>query len=151
MTEATAQEPAATPAFEPEITTFVCQYCADMAADTAGLMRAAYPPNIKLVRFPCTGRLDVLHILTAFEHGADGVCVIACPEGNCHHVNGNISAARRVKYAQGLLDEIGLGGERLSMHHVLASQGDQFARIAGEVTEVIRGLGPNPLRVARRG
>lgn len=142
MTMETAQEAAA---FEPQITTFVCQYCADMAADTAGLLRASYPANIKIVRFPCTGRLDVLHILTAFEHGADGVCVMGCPEGNCHHINGNLRASARVEYARKLLDELGIGGQRLAMYMLLASQGDQFARYATEITEKIRGLGPSPM------
>lgn len=132
--------------FEPEITAVVCQYCGDMAADSAGTMRATYPANVKIVRLPCTGKLDVQHILNAFEHGADGFYVVACPEGNCHHINGNVSAARRVAYAKGLLDEIGLGGQRLELFHVTAAQGDVFARIATEMTERIRALGPNPLR-----
>jgi len=134
--------------FEPEITAFVCQYCADMAADSAGAMRIPYPANVKIVRLPCTGRLDVQHILNAFENGADGVYVVACHEGNCHHVNGNVSARRRLVYAQSLLDELKLGGSRLDMFHVTAAQGQEFARIATEMTERIRTLGPSPLRVA---
>ncbi len=134
--------------FEPEITAFVCQYCGDMAADSAGWNRISYPPNIKIVRLPCTGKLDVHHILNAFEHGADGVYVVACPEGNCHHINGNLSAKRRVAYAKSLLDEVGVGGNRLEMFHVTAAQGDEFARIAAEMTERIRALGPSPVRRA---
>ena len=132
--------------FEPEITAFVCQYCGDMAADSAGHMRVAYPVGVKIVRLPCTGKLDVQHILNAFEYGADGVYVIACPEGNCHHINGNISAKRRVAYAKTLLDELKLGGERLDMVHVTAAQGDEFARIATEMSVRIGKLGPSPLR-----
>jgi F420-non-reducing hydrogenase iron-sulfur subunit len=133
-------------AFEPEITAFVCQYCGDMAADSAGTMHAAYPANIKIVRLPCTGKLDLLHILNAFEYGADGVYIVACPLGNCHHIDGNRAAVRRVAYAKTLLDELKLGAGRLDLFHITAAQGDQFARIATEMTERIRALGPNPLR-----
>ena len=132
--------------FEPEITVFACQYCADMAADSAGAGRNTYPANVKIVRLPCTGRLDVQHILSAFEQGADGVYVVACPEGNCHHVDGNTSAARRVTYVKGLLEELHLGAGRLEMFRLTAAQGDEFARIATEMTERVRGLGPSPLR-----
>jgi len=131
--------------FEPEITAFVCQYCGDMAADSAGSQRAAYPATVKVVRLPCAGKLDTLHILNAFEQGADGVYVVACPHGNCHHIEGNCAAERRVAYAKGLLDELKLGG-RLDVFHVTAAQGDEFARIATEMTQRIRSCGPNPLR-----
>jgi len=132
--------------FEPEITAFVCQYCGDMAADSAGTQRASYPATIKIVRLPCTGKLDVQHILNAFEYGADGVYVVACHLGNCHHIDGNESAIRRVKFAKGILDELKLGSGRLDLFHITANQGDEFARIAGEMTERVRGLGPSPLR-----
>jgi len=131
--------------FEPQITAFVCQYCGDMAADSAGSQRAAYPATIKIVRLPCTGKLDTLHILNAFEYGADGVYVVACPHGNCHHIDGNCAAVRRVAYAKTLLDELKLGAGRLELYHVTAAQGDEFAHIAGAMTERIRSLGPNPL------
>jgi len=82
--------------FEPEITAFMCIYCADMAADTAGALHIQYPANVKLVKMPCTGKTDVKYILDAFEHGADGVYVVGCSIGNCHHVRGNERARIRV-------------------------------------------------------
>ena len=132
--------------FEPEITAFVCQYCADQAANSAGAMRQPYPANVKIVRFPCTGKVDVQHVLNAFEYGADGVYVVACPEGNCHHIDGNIAVQRRLAYARTLLDEIGLGGERVALYHLTAAQGDEFARIATEMTDKIHSLGPSPIK-----
>jgi coenzyme F420-reducing hydrogenase delta subunit len=136
--------------FEPEITVFTCIYCGYMSADTAGTLRLQYPPNVKLVRLPCTGKTDVGYILKAFEEGADGVYVVGCPMGNCHHVRGNERAKARVDRAKCLLDEIGLGGERLEIFFVSGGMGATFAHYAEEMTERIRSLGPNPLR-ERRG
>ena len=134
--------------FEPEITAFTCSYCGYMAADSAGILRVQYPPNVKLVDLPCTGKVDVLHILKAFEQGADGVYVVACPLGNCHHVKGNERALARVGYAKKLLDEIGLGGERLEIFFVTGGQAHAFAGAAEEMTGRIKRLGPNPLRIS---
>jgi F420-non-reducing hydrogenase iron-sulfur subunit len=133
--------------FEPEITVFTCIYCGYMSADTAGALRLQYPPNVRLVRLPCTGKTDVGYILKAFEQGADGVYVVGCPIGNCHHVRGNERGKARVERAKKLLDEIGLGGERLDMFFVSGGMGATFARHAEEMTERIRALGPNPLKV----
>lgn len=132
--------------FEPEITAFMCIYCADMAADTAGALRIQYPANVKLVKMPCTGKTDIHYLLNAFEHGADGVYVVGCPVGNCHHVRGNERAKFRVDRLKGMLDEIGIGGERLEMYFVSGGMGETFARVAQEMTERIRELGPNPLK-----
>ena len=132
--------------FEPEITAFMCIYCADMAADTAGALRIQYPANVKLVKMPCTGKTDIQYILDAFEHGADGVYVVGCPIGNCHHVRGNERARIRVDKTKQLLDEIGIGGERVEMYFVSGGMGETFARVAKEMTERIRALGHNPLK-----
>jgi F420-non-reducing hydrogenase iron-sulfur subunit len=132
--------------FEPEITVFTCIYCGYMSADTAGALRLQYPPNIKLIRLPCTGKTDVGYILKAFEEGADGVYVVGCSIGNCHHVRGNERGKARVERAKKLLDEIGLGGERLDMFFISGGMGATFARHAEEMTERIRALGPNPLK-----
>jgi coenzyme F420-reducing hydrogenase delta subunit len=133
--------------FEPEITAFMCIYCADMAADTAGALRIQYPANVKLVKMPCTGKTDIQYLLNAFEHGADGVYVVGCSLGNCHHVRGNERAKYRVDRLKKMLDEIGIGGERLEMYFVSGGMGETFARVAQEMTERIRELGPNPLKV----
>ena len=135
--------------FEPEITAFYCVYCGYMAADTAGALEVQYPANVKLVRLPCTGKTDVRYVLEAFEQGADGVYVVACPIGNCHHVRGNERGHNRVEYTKKILDEIGLGSERLDMYFMSGSQGQSFAMAAQEMTERIRKLGPNPLKTDR--
>ena len=135
--------------FEPEIVAFCCHYCAYGAADLAGSMRLNYPANVKIVKLPCTGKVDILYLLKAFEDGADGAYVAGCLEGNCHFTDGNIKAKRRVARAKKLLDEIGIGGERLEMYNMSASMGPKFAEVAREMTERIRQLGPNPLRKLR--
>ncbi|MEW5767708.1 MAG: hydrogenase iron-sulfur subunit [bacterium] len=131
--------------FKPKIVAFCCHYCAYGAADLAGSMRLQYPPNIRVVRLPCTGKVDVLYLLRAFEEGADGVYVAGCLEGNCHFLKGNIRARKRVEYAKNLLDQIGLGGARLEMYNMSASMGTKFAEVAAEMTRRIKELGASPL------
>ncbi len=132
--------------FEPELTAFTCIYCGSMAADTAGALRLTYPANVKLFRFPCTGKVDVEYMLKAFEEGADGVYIVACPIGNCHHVHGNVRATKRLAYARELLEEIGLDGDRLGIFYMSGSQAHGFANAAAQMTERVRRLGPSPLR-----
>ena len=132
--------------FEPQITAFLCIYCADMAAETAGALRIQYPANVKLVKMPCTGKMDIQYILDAFEHGADGVYVVGCPIGNCHHVRGNERARIRVDKAKAMLDEIGIGSDRLEMYFVSGGMGETFAQIAQEMTDRVRVLGRSPLK-----
>ncbi|MBN1177566.1 MAG: hydrogenase iron-sulfur subunit [Anaerolineae bacterium] len=135
--------------FVPEITAFTCVYCGYMSADTAGALRFTYPANVKLIRLPCTGKVDVRYILQAFEHGADGVYVVACPIGNCHHVHGNERAVKRIEYAKKLLDDIGIGGERLDIVFTSGGMGGTFANAARQMTERIKKIGPNPLKSVR--
>ncbi len=132
--------------FEPEITAFYCIYCGFMAADTAGALRVQYPANVKFVRLPCTGKTDIRYVLEAFEQGADGVYVVACPLGNCHHVRGNERGQARVQKAAQILEEIGIERERLGMFFMSGSQAQAFAAAAHTMTERIRNLGPNPLK-----
>ncbi len=131
--------------FEPEITAFYCIFCGYMAADTAGALSIQYPSNVKFVRLPCTGKTDTRYLLEAFEQGADGVYIVACPVGNCHHVRGNERCLARVEFAKEILDEIGIGGDRLDMYFMSGSQGQAFAMAAQEMTKRVRALGPNPL------
>ncbi len=133
------------PIFEPEITAFMCIYCGYMAADTASALRLEYPANVKLIRLPCTGKTDTRYLLKAFEEGADGVYVIACPKGNCHHVRGNERGELRVEHTKKILDEIGLGEDRLDIYFMSGGQGKSFADAAQEMTDRIRELGPNPI------
>ena len=135
-----------TQSFEPEITAFYCIYCGYMAADTAGAMGVQYPANVKFVRMPCTGKTDIRYLLEAFEQGADGVFVVACPIGNCHHVRGNERGLARLQRAQIILDDIRLGSDRLEMFFMSGSQAHAFAAAVDKMTDRIRELGPNPLK-----
>ncbi|HKZ55784.1 MAG TPA: hydrogenase iron-sulfur subunit [Anaerolineales bacterium] len=132
--------------FIPEITAFTCNYCGYMAADTAGALHHEYPANVKLIRLPCTGKTDVQYLLDAFEQGADGVYIVACSLGNCHHVRGNERGRARVARARELLQKVGIEPERLDMFFVSGGMGATFAEIARAMTERVKALGPNPLR-----
>jgi F420-non-reducing hydrogenase iron-sulfur subunit len=133
--------------FEPTIVAFCCHYCAYSAADLAGSMRLQYPPNIRIIRTPCTGRLEVEMFLKAFEDGADGVIVAGCEEGGCHFKEGNLIAKRRVNYTRELLAESGLEKERLRMVNVSAANAPLFAKVVQEMVETIKKLGPSRLKV----
>jgi F420-non-reducing hydrogenase iron-sulfur subunit len=109
-------------------------------------MRLNYPTNVKVLKVPCTGRVDVIHMLKALENGADGVYLAGCLEGECHYLVGNLRAKKRVGYAKQLLEECGIGGERVAMYNLSSAQGQRFAEIAREMTEKIRQLGPNPVK-----
>jgi F420-non-reducing hydrogenase iron-sulfur subunit len=109
-------------------------------------MRLTYPHNVKIVKVPCTGRVDIIHMLKAFEHGADGVYLAGCLEGECHYLRGNIRAKQRVGHAKELLDECGIGANRLAMYNLSSAQGQRFAEIAIEMTQKIRDLGPSPIK-----
>jgi coenzyme F420-reducing hydrogenase delta subunit len=135
--------------FEPVIVAFCCHYCAYTAADMAGSMRLSYPANVKIVRVPCSGKVDTIHMMKGLEKGADGVLVAGCLEGDCHFKSGNTKAAKRVTFVKQLLEEIGIEPERLSMATMSAGMGTRFAQIAAEFTETIRKLGPNPVHAAR--
>ena len=124
----------------PNIIAFCCHYCAFTAADLAGTMRQQYSPNVRIVRLPCSGRVDVNMILDAFVSGADGVIIAGCEEGSCHFISGNLRAKKRVDYTKELLAEIGINPERLEMFHIAASQGPLFAQRANEFTERITAL-----------
>ncbi len=132
--------------FEPVIVAFCCHYCAYTAADMAGSMRQRYPSNVKIIRVPCSGKVDAIHIMKALQRGADGVFAAGCLDGDCHFKNGNIRAERRISSVKRLLDEIGVGGERVEMFKISAGMGEKFAQMASEFTEKIRGLGPNPAK-----
>ena len=122
------------------IVAFCCHYCAFTAADMAGTMRLQYPANVRIVRLPCTGRVDANMLLRAFCEGAEGVMVAGCEEGSCHFMRGNIRARKRVAYTQQLLREVGMDPQRLEMFHIAASQGPLFARCAREFLQRIADL-----------
>jgi F420-non-reducing hydrogenase iron-sulfur subunit len=131
--------------FEPQIVAFCCKYCAYAAADLAGSMRLDYPANIKIVQLPCSGRVDMLHLLKAIEEGADGVCVAGCLEGECHFVEGNLKTKKKVMAVKKILEAAGVEPERVEMFNLSSAMGPRFAEIAEEMTEQIRSLGPTPV------
>jgi coenzyme F420-reducing hydrogenase delta subunit len=131
---------------EPVIVAFCCHYCAYAAADLAGSGRLQYPPNIRIVRSPCTGRLEINFFMKAFEAGADGVLVAGCEEGSCHFKEGNYLAKSRVNTARRLLEEAGLEPERLRMVNVSAAGSQQFAEYVREMVETVTKLGPSPVK-----
>lgn len=133
--------------FEPRILAFCCKYCAYAAADLAGSMRLSYPPNIKVIQVPCTGRVDIIHLLRAIEDGADGVYVAGCLEGECHFIEGNLRARKRVNYVKEVLKDIGIETERIEMYNLSSAMGPRFAEIAQEMTQKIKELGPSPVRM----
>jgi len=138
------------PEFEPRILAFCCHYCAYAAADLAGTVRIQYPPNVRILRVPCSGKVDPLHVMQAFESGVDGVLVAGCLEGGCHFQEGNLRARRRVENTCGVLDEVGIEPERLRMVNLSSAMGRDFASIVKQFTEELRKLGPSPLKNGAR-
>lgn len=132
--------------FEPIVVAFCCTYCAYAAADLAGSARLQYPTNIRIIKVPCTGRVDIIHILKALENGADGVYIAGCLEGTCHFLTGNYKAKKRVQYVKNLLSDLEIKPERVEMYNMSAAQGVRFVEVAKEMVERIKTLGPSPLR-----
>lgn len=128
--------------FEPRILAYCCQWCSYAAADLAGNMRIQYPHNVRIIRVPCTGRVDTLHMLRAFEDGADGVFISGCLLGDCHYLKGNYKCAARVEHAKKILEGIGIDPQRLEMFYNSSAMGPQFAQTCIDFTERIRALGP---------
>ena len=133
--------------FKPRIIGFLCNWCAYAGADLAGVSRIQYPPNIRVVRVMCSGRVDPVFILEAFKSGADGVLVAGCHlPSDCHYLSGNYKAQRRFLMLRRVLEQFGLEPERLRLEWVSASEGDRFAMVVKDMTEEIKKLGPSPLR-----
>lgn len=148
---APAPAPAATPIsdWEPAIIAFCCNYCAYAAADLAGSKRMQYPTNIRIIHAPCTGKIEMEHILAAFLKGIDGVLVAGCLEGGCHFLEGNLRARKRTDRIREMLTEIGIDSERLRMVNLSAAEAPTFVQRVQEMVETVRMLGPSPLRDAR--
>jgi coenzyme F420-reducing hydrogenase delta subunit len=113
-------------------------------------MRLDYPASIKIIRLPCTGKIDVIHLLRAIQKGADGVYVVGCLEGTCHYNEGNYRARERVDHVRMLLEEIGLESDRVRMYNLSSGEGPTFAAYAKEMTDNIWSLGPNPLKASKK-
>jgi F420-non-reducing hydrogenase iron-sulfur subunit len=131
--------------FEPKIIGFLCNWCSYAGADLAGVSRFQYPPNLRVVRVMCSGRLDPIIPLEVFMKGADGILVLGCHPADCHYVEGNLYEERKIKMLKKLIALTGLEPERLRLDWVSAAEGQRFAQIITEFTEQIRKLGPSPV------
>jgi len=150
-TEAKADSAAKAAAWEPNIVAFCCNWCSYAGADLAGVSRFQYPPNVRVIRVMCSGRVEPQFILRALELGADGVLICGCHIGDCHYIAGNEQAEKRMKMMAGLLDILGIGHDRMRLEWISASEGEKFANVMTEFTEHIRKLGPNPLAQGGEG
>jgi F420-non-reducing hydrogenase iron-sulfur subunit len=133
--------------FEPQIIAFCCNWCTYAAADLAGTSRVHYPPNVKIVRVMCSGMVNPIYILKAFEGGADGVLVAGCHHTDCHYIDGPVKCDATVDKLRKVLHVLGLEDERLRRELVAASEGVVFARIIKEMVEQLKKLGPSPFKV----
>ena len=133
--------------FEPKIIGFLCNWCAYAGADLAGVSRIQYPPNIRIIRVMCSGRVDPAFILEALKDGADGVLVAGCHlPSDCHYISGNFKALRRIMLLKKVLQQFGMEPERVRLEWISASEGDKFATVVKDMVEEIKKLGPNPLK-----
>jgi len=132
--------------FEPKIVAFLCNWCSYAGADLAGVSRIQYPPNLRVVRVMCTGRIHPTFVLEALTDGADGVLVSGCHPGDCHYISGNYKAQRRIILLKEAVKQFGLEPERVRLEWISASEGDKFAKAVTEMIDEIRKLGPNPLK-----
>ncbi|HUK14621.1 MAG TPA: hydrogenase iron-sulfur subunit [Thermoanaerobaculaceae bacterium] len=128
--------------FEPRITAFVCNWCTYTGADLAGTSRLQMDPNVRIIRLPCTGRIDPLFIVKAFERGADGVIVSGCHPADCHYTSGNYHARRRFALFKELLEFVGVEPGRVTFSWVSASEGQKWREVVNDATARVRELGP---------
>ena len=128
--------------FEPKIVAFVCNWCTYAGADLTGTSRIKYAANVKIIRFPCTGRIDFMLLMKAFQNGADGIIVSGCHPNDCHYSSGNFHAKRRWMVFRELLDYMGVDVERITFSWVSAAEGARWAEIVNTTTEKLRKLGP---------
>jgi F420-non-reducing hydrogenase iron-sulfur subunit len=128
--------------WEPKIIAFVCNWCTYAGADLAGISRLQYPPNVRLVRLPCSGRVNPFYVVKALQEGADGVLVSGCHPGECHYITGNLSARRKFSMLKNFLSYVGIEPDRTLFTWVSASEGEKFAQVIKGVTEKVKALGP---------
>jgi coenzyme F420-reducing hydrogenase delta subunit len=128
--------------FEPLLLAFLCNWCSYAGADLAGTSRFQYPPNVRIIRVMCSGRINPVFIINAFQQGIDGVIIAGCHPGECHYNQGNYIARRRLVLLKNLLEYVGIDPRRLQMAWVSASEGGKFSNIIAKVTDDIKKLGP---------
>ena len=128
--------------FRPNIVGLVCTWCTYTAADLAGVTRLKYPAEMRLVRLMCTGMIDPRYVVRAFLDGADGVLIGGCHPGDCHYINGNLKARRRVQGLRAVLRSLGIAPERLALHWIGASEGTEFQEHVTGFVRSMTALGP---------
>ena len=136
--------------FEPVIVGFLCRWCASAAADMAGTSRIQYPASILPIRVNCSGSVDTAYVLRAILEGADGVFIGACHPGDCHYLDGNLKARRRVAMLKNTLITLGLEGDRVRLEYVGASEARRYAKAVKTFVDEVRRLGPNPIAQRRK-
>ncbi len=140
-----AHEASAESNWEPKIIAFLCNWCSYAGADLAGVSRIQYPPNIRIVRVPCSGRINPYFIIKSLQSGWDGVLVSGCHPGDCHYISGNLLARRRFSILKDILDFIGIEKGRVNFTWVSAAEGEAFSKIVTKVVETVKELGPNKI------
>jgi len=128
--------------WEPKIVAFLCHWCSYAGADLAGVSRMQYPPNVRVIRVPCSGAINPLYIFKALREGADGVLVSGCHPGDCHYISGNYYARRKFIIMKNLLEWLGFEPDRVQFSWVSASEGQKFSQVIEEVVESVKVLGP---------
>jgi len=128
--------------WEPRIVAFLCNWCSYAGADLAGVSRIQYPPNVRVIRVPCSGRINPLFVIKALQTGADGVLVSGCHPGDCHYISGNLYARRKFALLKSLLEYVGIEPERVQFSWVSAAEGVRFAEILEKVIDAVREVGP---------
>ena len=128
--------------WEPKILAFLCNWCSYAGADLAGVSRIQYPPNIRIVRVPCSGRISPYYIVKSLQVGWDGLLISGCHPGDCHYLTGNLVARRRFAVLRDLLTFMGIEPERVNFSWVSAAEGERFAKIIKKVVERVRKVGP---------
>jgi F420-non-reducing hydrogenase iron-sulfur subunit len=128
--------------FEPKIIAFLCNWCSYAGADLAGISRIQYPPNVRVIRVMCSGRIDPTFVVKALNDGADGVLIGGCHPGDCHYLEGNYKAMRRYQLLTKLLEQFGVEKGRVRLEWISAGEGERFAQVMREITETVRKLGP---------
>ncbi len=131
--------------FEPQLLVFCCNWCSYAGADLAGVSRFQYPPNIRIVRVMCSGRVQPSFVLDAFKNGIDGVLITGCHIGDCHYISGNEYTRDRMIHVESLIKKIGIEQERFRLHWISASEGKQFSELITDFTNKIKEIGPSPI------
>ncbi len=137
--------------WEPTILAFLCNWCSYAGADLAGTSRIQYPPNIRVIRVPCSARVNPMLIIKSLQYGVDGVLVSGCHPGDCHYISGNYLARRKFTLLKSLLEYFGIESDRVQFSWVSAAEGGKFSEVVKKVADSVRALGPAKKMVKTMG